>query len=149
MGMRDLTEGILDILLFLIIGGICLSIGFGFVFSMTRDIDEIKHFISDKSVQLENNYIDNNSYDDSLSGFEVILLTQVQDNNMPFPRKYKVYSYEQDVFPSYREDLIPFGVQVYNQLKGSDPTLLGRYEIKYSYGSTDSSSDDYYYIERK
>lgn len=147
--MRDLVEGMLDILYYLILGGICIAIGFSFVFGMVRDIDGVKHeFVGDKSVQKEHNFIASD-YDDSLSGFEVILLTQVQDANMPYPRRYKVYNYEQDVFPSYREDLKPFGFQVFDQLKGNDSSLLGRYEIKYSYGSTDSSSDDFYYIERK
>lgn len=155
----QVIDDFLDLVAFLFLGGLVFSVAFGLILPMVYDtFNPTNEVIADKTAPITKGY-DNvySNYDGTMNIYEVILTTQVQDYELPSPKRYviepdgdvsSIEGLDVTVGSLYKEDPKQYGVATFNQLINVDPDKNGRYEIKYSYGPTSDPSDDFYYIVR-
>lgn len=139
----DVAEDVLDFLAFLFLLGICLAVAFGVVLPVVYESsDNSATVISDKTAPTQEGYKLATGFDGTYSQMEAVLITQVQDPQIPAPSHYKVKGLDVGIDRIYRADLQNLGAASFDQLKSDGPSA--RYKIGFNYGPTSSPKDDYY-----
>jgi len=95
--------------------------------------------MQDKNTTVKNNaYVltEYGSYDGSLSKAELMLITQIQDSNMPTPKSLKVHNTQFNINYTYKENLTIYGQYMSGAILNDDKDT--RYVITYEY-ETDSN----------
>jgi hypothetical protein len=129
----------LDLLLFIVVLGVCLAVSFTIVTPMTKD--DINTDIVDKTAPQILGYGNKSSFDGTSSKMEVILSTQVQDFSIPDPKRYKVGSSMINIGSTYEGEEQDIAELAYTELSKTDPNGEGRYEAVYEYGVPPTVSD--------
>jgi hypothetical protein len=153
------VDDVLDFLAFLFLLGICIAVAFGVVLPTFYEQDDItSNVLEDKSSPTSEGIVSSTSYDGTMTKLEAVLVTQVQDTGLPYPKRYVIEpdknfstidGLDASVDSSYGGDIKSYGVDAYNKMHGLDSTNTGKYKVKYNYGVTDDPSDDFYYIEKQ
>ncbi len=141
----------LDTAILVIFLAICIGTGWKAVFEANHRAlfyNEIN--LEDKNTSKKNGYDvkEYGDYDGAISQMEVVLMTQIQDYNMPYPRTVKINGTETPVIAAYKSYLNTYGESAWNSVKGDDAS--SRYYIYYRYGATDGGvmEDQWFEIAR-
>ena len=149
MGSNSIVEDAFDLVLFIVVAGVFLVSSFNIVIPMTKDDKTSESALMDKTTPSEKGYESLSSYDGAMNKWEVVLMTQVQDFDLPEPKKYKAGSFEVPVGSLYEAGEKATGIRVYSAINGSDSNGQGRYILDYNYGTVPNISDDLYIIKKK
>lgn len=156
----SIVEDVLDFLKFLFFLGIVIVISTGIVTPILYDDTTNKLALEDKTSPVLKGEDVVTNYDGTLSPLEVVLMTQVQDFDMPNPKKYRVTApdasnqfVEADIGElgaSYKSsyNLNKYGTEVYALLK-ADVNNVSKYRVRYFDNSTSDKADDRYVLEVK
>ena len=101
------AEDMFDLLIFILLLGMSLGIGFSAIIPLTKDnIMYYSQELEDKTaMQFVGEDIES-EYDTSLTRLEAVLMTQVQDYCMPLPRRIKGGIADIEITSLYRLDLL-------------------------------------------
>lgn len=155
----NIVDDALDFLLFIFFLGICLAVAFGIVIPIVYDQNDLSsQTLADKTSPTIKGLELDTTYDGTLSKFDVVLMSQIQDYDMPNPKHYKVENPTngslvdvdiEQLKANYRSDynLDKYGDEIKNALV-SDNTLTGKYKIFYDYGTSAGKEDDFYIIKK-
>ncbi len=139
-GVKDMIDGILDLLIAILVLAIVLGFAFGLILPLVdNDMMKYDESITDKAV-LETI----KEYDDfaignqvplqpTMTAQEIILMTQVQDTNMPKPRAYKIGADVLEVTSTYKLVVREIGIELWGKL----PNLAGNYTIEYDFDTVE------------
>lgn len=153
----SLVEDALDFIAFIIVLGVSLAVAFGVVIPIVNEKEDLSsNTLIDKSSPLIKGTELESSYDGTLSKLEVILMTQVQDSDIPKPQRFVVKNPANNsvldvnigaLGATYRSgyNLNKYGTETKNLLS-SDNSATFKYKVGYHYGAT--KKDDFYVIEK-
>ena len=150
--MRQLTKQSLEYLdlgLLVIVLGVVISLGVTTLYKTNRQVQRNSHnFMEDKNTGRSRGYLLDKSglYDGTLSKMQVILLTQVQDSNMPYPRSVQINNIRIDLPVSYKEARFECGQVVWNLIKHQDSSTRYSMEYQYSLGQNEEILNEYFEI---
>lgn len=150
--MRQLTKQSLEYLdlgLLIIVLGVVISLGVTTLYKTNRQVQRNSHnFMEDKNTGRSRGYLLDKSglYDGTLSKMQVILLTQIQDSNMPYPRSIQINNKRIDLPVSYKEARFECGQDVWNLIKNQDSSTRYSMEYQYNLGQNDEILDEYFEI---
>lgn len=153
--MGSLVDDMLDLLGAIIFLGVCLAVSFGVIVNLMYQ-QPSANFLIDKTAPLYQGETPISSYDGTLSKLQVILLTQIQDYNMPEPRHFVVASTTggspadiniDTIGPDYSTsyDLQQYGNEVATVLEG-DTSNATQYQVGFVPDSAPDVYDGYYTI---
>ena len=149
--MNEGLDGMFDLLTFILVLGACLFIGFGIMGGMTKAASQTVALDDKTMPELRGDNIVVET-DGSLSRLDAILMTQVQDYNMPYPRRLTTEnesgaeSLRIDITSVYKLDVVGYGVMLYNELR-THPTDQ-KYYLEYDYGVHNVENDESYRLRR-
>lgn len=151
----NIVEDILDFLAFLFFLGLCLAVGLGLILPVVYENPERASvgFQDKTSPVIVGDRVDS-TYDGTVSRLEIALYTQVQDFDMPKPKKYRVESptdtrkvdidvQAQGAYYKSSYNMNKNAKDSYDVLNG-DTDIQTRYEFVYSTNDTEDKSDDFY-----
>lgn len=155
----SIVEDTLDFLVFLFFLGLCLAVAFGVIIPIVHDSSSASSVgIVNKTAPKAQGSAVTTSFDGTYSSLDIVLMSQVQDFEMPEPKRFVVQSPVSD--SKVDIDIADIGVLYetdYNQQKYANQlaNLLSvsgvdnhRYVINYFNGAS-GLADDYYIIEKK
>lgn len=141
----------LDLALLILVLALTISLGFGIIYSSIRLVDNSANsFMEDKNTGRNKGYIINEygAYDGTLSQLEVVLVSQIQDDNMPSPRKIKVNGLDVQVPFNYREYSYECAQNVWLMVKNQPRN--SRYSLTYNFvNAPDGTLSDQYFAINK
>lgn len=139
---------VLDLGILMLVVALCIVTGVTSTFQANRRAYGYNEtYMQDKNTTIKNNaYVltEYGSYDASLSKAELMLITQIQDSNMPSPKSLKVHDTQFNINYTYKEYLTTYGqymaAAILNDEKDS------RYKITYEYeiGSNGKTQNAYF-----
>ncbi len=140
----------LDLGLLVVVLGIVISLGVTTLYKTNRQVQlSSQNFMEDKNTGRSRGYLRNKSglYDGTLSKMQVVLLTQIQDYNMPFPRNLRINGSSVDIPVWYKEARYESGQNVWNIIKHQDSST--RYSMVYQYNLDENEEivDEYFEIK--
>lgn len=132
-----MLDGVFDFLVMVLVLAIVVGLGFVMILPLTQDsFMEYSERVEDKAMLREvKDYaaeIDGVTIPEekNMSALEVILMTQIQDENLPAPKALTLQGGNRiEIDTSYRIGRESFGVLVWNQL----PSKTARYNVAYDY----------------
>lgn len=122
----------LDLALLVIVLGVVISLGVTTLYKANRQVQRNdQNFMEDKNTGRNRGYLFDKTdlYDGTLSKMQVILLTQVQDSNMPYPRSLQLNNGRIDLPVWQKEARFECGQDAWNLIKNQDSST--RYSIEY------------------
>jgi hypothetical protein len=126
---------VLDLGILMLVMALCVVTGVTSIFTTNRRAYSYNEtYMQDKNTTIKNNaYVltEYGSYDASLSKGELMLITQIQDSNMPDPKSLKIHDTQFDINYTYKENL-----SIYKQFMASAILVDEkdtRYLITYEY----------------
>lgn len=156
----NIVEDVLDFLAFLFFLGLCLVVGLGLVMPVVYENPEHTSvgFQDKTSPVIMGDKVDS-SYDGTISRLEAVLYTQVQDFDMPSPKKYRVESAtdtrvwlvdiaSQGAYYKSSYNMNKNASDVFTVLNG-DTSNNKRYEIVYNTNGTEDKTDDFYSFKER
>lgn len=150
-----IIDDILDFLAFIILLGVAIAISFNVIIPEFKESQIIPAVFVDKSAPERKGYDFSEPFDGTYSKMEVVLFSQVQDNEIPLPTPKRYFvggtvggsgATRVDVPSDYRADLQSLGVITYNAIRGESNSY--RYKVDFNYGASSSSSDDIFQIRQ-
>lgn len=149
-----MADDALDFLILILVLSVCVALGFGVVIPLLNDhnMGYQTELVDKSALQLSGSDQNDSTYDGTLSRKEVILMTQVQDYSMPYPRRLTTPTLAVNITSLYKLDVIGYGTKVNNDLKDdTDSTGYSepRYAVNYSYGVVNILGDESYAIVKK
>jgi hypothetical protein len=127
---------ILDLGILMLVVALCVVTGVTSTFMTNRRAYGYNEtYMQDKNTTVKNNaYVlkEYGSYDASLSRAELMLITQIQDSNMPSPKNIKIHDTQFNVNYTYKENLITYGQYMVSAIlsDGKDTRYLISYEYE-------------------
>lgn len=124
----------LDLGLFILVLGLVISLGVNNLYKTYRQVQsESYSYMEDKNTGKSKGYLINEygAYDGTLSRMQVVLMSQIQDSNMPSPRKIVVNGTDVEVPFNYQEYRFESGQNIWLLIKNEDSKT--RYSIDYQY----------------
>ncbi len=150
--MKKQALELLDIALVVIAIGLVVSTSFPTLYKARREaINNSYKYMEDKNTGgatkgfLINEY---GAYDGTLSKLEVVLITQIQDENMPSPRKVTVNGLDVEIPFTYKEYSFEAGQNVWIMVKHDDSNSRYSMDYKFKTGSDGKITDEYYAINK-
>jgi hypothetical protein len=131
-----LIDDVLDVLGFILLLGVCIAVSFSVVLPMTKQ-ETNTTALADKTAPKSVGYVSNSGYDGKMSKMEVVLMTQVQDFNMPEPKVFMVGTMKKEIGSVYEGQDTEISFETIAQLNISDPTGSKRYSFKYNFNGVD------------
>lgn len=156
----NIVDDALDFVKFLFFLGIALIISIKIVTPILYDDTMDKSALEDKTSPVVKGLDTNSTFNGTLAPLEVVLMTQVQDYDMPNPKKFKVIAPDTpnksvtvdigEIGGSYRSsvNLNFYGTAVYDLIQAGT-NVTSKYVLKYSDNDTPDSSDDFYSLQPK
>lgn len=131
---------VLDLGILMLVLALCIITGVASTFEANRRAYGYNEtYMQDKNTTIKNNaYVltEYGSYDASLSKAELMLLTQIQDSNMPAPKSIKIHDTQFNINYTYKENLSAYGQFMASAILSDQKDT--RYLVTYEY-ETDSS----------
>lgn len=156
----NIVDDVLDFVKFLFFLGLAIIISIKIVTPIIYDDTTDKSALEDKTSPIVKGLDGETSFTGTLTPLEVVLMTQVQDFDMPNPKKYRVNApdtsnryVEADIGSlgaSYRSsyNLNKYGTETYDLLQaGTNAT--SKYRLRYFDNGTKEKTDDRYVLELK
>lgn len=140
----------LDLGLLVVVLGIVISFGVTTLYKTNRQVQvSSQNYMEDKNTGRSRGYLLNKSdfYDGTLSKMQVVLLTQIQDSNMPFPRNLTINEIRVDIPVWNKEVRFECGQNVWNLIKHQDYSTRYSMEYQYSLGQNEEIVDEYFEIK--
>lgn len=126
---------VLDIGILMLVLALCIVTGVTSIFMANRRAYGYNEsYMQDKNTTVKNNaYVltEYGSYDASLSKAELMLITQIQDSNMPAPKNLKIHDTQFDINYTYKENLATYGQYMLSAILNDENNA--RYIITYEY----------------
>lgn len=150
--MKKQALELLDIAIVVITIGLVVSTSFPALYKARSEaINNSYEYMEDKNTGsktkglLINEY---GAYDGTLSKLEVVLITQIQDENMPSPRKVTVNGLDVEIPFTYKEYSFEAGQNVWVMVKND--AIGSRYSLDYKFktGSDGRLTDEYYAVNK-
>ena len=131
---------LVDIGVLMLVMALCIVTGITSTFEANRRAYSYNEtYMQDKNTTIKNNaYVltEYGSYNASLSRAELMLITQIQDSNMPAPKSLKIHDTQFSINYTYKENL-----SIYKQYMESAilaDNMDTRYAITYEYETDES-----------
>jgi hypothetical protein len=124
----------LDLALLVLIMALSITLGFGTLYKSIKQVENSSNaYMEDKNTGRDKGYLVNEygAYDGTLSQMEVVLVSQIQDENMPSPTKIKVNDLDVQIPFTYREYYFECAQNVWFMLKNQD--YNSRYSLTYRF----------------
>lgn len=143
----------LDLGLLILVLGFVITLGVNTLYKTNRVVHtNNQNYMEDKNTGKSKGYLISKygDYDGTLSQMQVVLLSQIQDANMPSPRKVKVFiqgnQIEMPIW--YKEYRFDSGQTIWNLIKDDGSSI--RYTMDYQYVLNDSGSilDEFYAVNQ-
>lgn len=147
--MKKSAMEMLDLGLLIVVLGLALSLGVNDLHKTYRQVQsDSLSYMEDKNTGKSKGYLINEygAYDGTLSRMQVVLISQIQDSNMPSPRKIVVNGTDVDVPFNYQEYRFESGQNIWSLVKTQESGT--RYSIDYQY-TVDSNgivTDEFYAV---
>lgn len=126
---------VLDLGILMLVIALCIVTGVTSTFATNRRAYGYNEtYMQDKNTTIKNNaYVltEYGSYDASLSKAELMLITQIQDSNMPAPKNLKIHDTQFNINYTYKENLITYGQYMAGAILNDEKDT--RYLITYEY----------------
>lgn len=133
--MENEAMEVLDIGILMIVLALCIVTGVSSTFMTNkRAYGYNEAYMQDKNTTIKNNaYVltEYGAFDASLSKAELMLITQIQDSNMPAPKSLKVHGTQFNIDYTYKEYLTIYGQYMAGAILDDDKDT--RYIITYEY----------------
>jgi hypothetical protein len=136
----------LELGLLVIVLGLCVITGVTSTFNTNKRAYKYNEvYMQDKNTSIKNNayaLTEYGTYDSSLSKAELVLITQIQDANMPSPKSIKIHDTQFNINYTYKEYLNMYGQYMISAIQSDAKDT--RYIIAYEYetdaeGNTNNS----------
>ena len=140
----------LDLGLLVVVLGIVISLGVTTMYKTNRQVQvSSQNYMEDKNTGRSRGYLRNKSgpYDGTISKMQVVLLTQIQDSNMPFPRNLRINEISVDLPVWYKEARYESGQNVWNIIKHQDGSTRYSMEYQYNLGENEEIVNEYFEIK--
>ncbi len=142
---------LLDIAMVTILIALIISTGITTLYKSYREvIDNSYSYMEDKNTGENKGFLVNEygAYDGTLSKLEVVLISQIQDENMPAPRKIVVNGLDVDIPFTYKEYAFECGQNVW--LMVDDQPDNSRYSLTYQFRTAENGTlkDEYYEVNK-
>jgi len=142
LGDNNIVEDILDLLGFIILLGVVITVGVGIVVpAMHNSFFTDSLTLYDKTAPKAEGFENPVAYDGKLSKMEVALMMRVQDYGIPEPNRFKVHNDLYEVQSSYEVLEEFYADEVFKTLHALDPNNVLRYRWRYNYGSPPTIDD--------
>ncbi|ROR31735.1 hypothetical protein EDD66_101353 [Mobilisporobacter senegalensis] len=142
---------LLDIALVTIIIGLITSTSLANLYKDYRKVLENNYsYMDDKNTGKNKGFLINEygTYDGTLSKLEVVLVSQIQDENMPNPRKIIINGLDVDIPFTYKEYAFECGQNVWLMVRNQPDNA--RYSLNYKFQTNgDGTLKDEYYTMNK
>lgn len=148
----DITDDVLDFLVFLVLLGVCVAVAFGAVLPAVYDSGEMESLVvRDKTAPEELGYVNRTENRDHLTPLEVALMLRVQDISLPKPNILKftsedgteqVANFNADFFGDIDNSVRLF----YDFITSNSSSPESKYTVEFSFGELPAESDDFYYL---
>lgn len=126
---------VLDLGILMIVMALCIVTGVTSIFMTNRRAYGYNEtYMQDKNTSIKNNAFvltEYGSYDASLSKAELMLITQIQDSNMPNPKSLKIHTTQFDINYTYKENLSIYKQYMESAIRNDEKDT--RYLITYEY----------------
>lgn len=147
--MKKSAMEMLDIGLLIIVLGLAISLGINNLYKTYRQVQsDSLSYMEDKNTGKSKGYLINEygTYDGTLSKMQVVLMSQIQDSNMPSPRKVVVNGKDVDIPFNYKEYRFECGQNIWLLVKNQDNTTRYSIDYKYSVDSNGTVKDEFYAV---
>jgi hypothetical protein len=126
---------VLDLGILMLVMALCIVTGVTSTFQTNRRAYGYNEtYMQDKNTTIKNNaYVltEYGSYDASMSKAELMLITQIQDSNMPSPKSLKIHDTQFNINYTYKEYLTTYGQYMASAILNDEKDT--RYKITYEY----------------
>lgn len=126
---------VLDLGILMLVLALCIVTGVTSTFMTNRRAYEYNEtYMQDKNTTIKNNaYVltEYGSYDATLSKAELMLITQIQDSNMPDPKSLKIHDTQFNIDYTYKEYLTIYGQYMAGAIQSDE--VDSKYLITYDY----------------
>lgn len=133
---------VLDLGILMLVIALCIVTGVSSTFMTNRRAYSYNEtYMQDKNTTVKNNaYVltEYGSFDGSLSKAELMLITQIQDSNMPTPKSLKVHDTQFNINYTYKENLTIYKQYMSGAILSDEKDK--RYVITYEY-ETDTNGN--------
>lgn len=141
----------LDLGLLILVLGLVISLGVSSLYRTNRQVQSSsQNYMEDKNTGRSKGYLISKygEYDGTLSQMQVVLLSQIQDSNMPYPRKVVINGINIEIPIWYKEYRFECGQKVWNLIKNQENST--RYSMDYQYILNDSGGilDEFYAVNQ-
>ncbi|MDF2905358.1 MAG: hypothetical protein K0R34_679 [Herbinix sp.] len=149
--MEKQSMEMLDIALLVLVMALAITLGFSVLYKAIRLVENSGDgYMADKNTGRDQGYLINEygAYDGTLSQMEVVLVSQIQDENMPSPTKIKVNSLDVQIPFTYREYYYECAQNVWLMLMNQPRS--SRYSLNYRFTTAPNGtiSDQYFAIDK-
>ncbi len=139
---------VLDLGILMLVMALCIVTGVTSTFMTNRRAYKYNEtYMQDKNTTVKNNaYVltEYGSYDATLSKAELMLITQIQDSNMPDPKSLKVHDTQFNIDYTYKEYLTIYGQYMAGAIQDDEADT--KYLITYNYETdTDGKTKNAYF----
>lgn len=149
--MKNQSMEMLDLAYAVILLAIIISTSMKALYKTRHEIIHNSYsYMEDKNVGKAKGILINEygAYDGTLSKLEVILMSQIQDDNMPYPRKLIVSGMNVDIPITYKEYAYQSGQNIWLMVKNDANDT--RYSLNYTFitGDDGAITDEYFAIDK-
>lgn len=142
---------VLDLAIVTVFIGLIVSTSMPSLYKTRRQVIDNSYVnMQDKNSGSNKGYLINEygAYDGTLSKLEVVLISQIQDENMPYPRKIVVNGLDVEVPFTYKEYAFEAGQNVWLMVKSQANNM--RYSLNYEFKTAVDGSlmDEYYAVDK-
>lgn len=142
---------VLDLGILMLVIALCIATGVTSTFNTNRRAYGYNEtYMQDKNTTVKNNaYVltEYGSYDASLSKAELMLITQIQDTNMPAPKSLKIHDTQFSINYTYKENLSTYGQYMASAILNDEKET--KYLIAYEYEIDDNGNTTNAYFNLK
>ena len=126
---------VLDLGILMLVMALCITTGITATFNTNkRAYGYNETYMQDKNTTIKNNaYVlkEYGSFDASLTKADLMLITQIQDSNMPTPKSLKIHDTQFNINYTYKENLTTYGQYMASAIQ--DDEINTKYQITYEY----------------
>lgn len=149
--MEEQSMDMIDMALLVIVMALAITLGFGTLYKSIRLVENSgDSYMEDKNTGRDQGYLINEygAYDGTLSKMEVVLVSQIQDENMPSPTKIKVNGLDVQIPFTYREYYYECAQNVWLMIMNQSGD--SRYSLTYRFttAANGTLNDEYFAIDK-
>ena len=149
--MEKQSMDMLDIALLVLVMTLAITLGFSALYKSMRLVENSGDaYMEDKNTGSDKGYLINEygAYDGTLSQMEVVLVSQIQDENMPSPTKIKVNGLDVQIPFTYREYYYECAQNVWLMIMNQPSNSRYSLTYKFTTAANGTLSDQYFAIDK-